>query len=230
VEFAFTESSTSTSLAPGARVLIVRNLAAFTAAHGAGHPVAGVFANDTALNNAGEPIKLDDPLNNSVKELMYDNDVPWPAADGTGASLVLIHPETNPDPADPANWRSSTTAGGNPGGEDSLPFTGNPDDDLDQDGLSRLMEYSLGTSDTTPSQVDFQSQYGSDGGKPFLELTTTRQLNADDAIFAVVSSSNLISWSDGNVVLRSTSPGPAGLVTEVWRISDPTAGNVLFVR
>ena len=67
-------------------------------------------------------------------------------------------------------------------------------------------------------------------GLTIKELTTTRQLNADDAIFAVVSTSNLISWSAGNVVLRSTTLASAGQVTEVWRITEPAAGDVLFLR
>ena len=66
---------------------------------------------------------------------------------GLGFSLVLINPGENPHPGDPANWRSSTTAGGNPGSGDSETFSGNPNDDLDGDGIEALLEHALGSSD-----------------------------------------------------------------------------------
>ncbi|MDA7518286.1 lamin tail domain-containing protein, partial [bacterium] len=62
IEFDFTGSSV-TSLAPGGRVLVVRDLAAFELANGAGLPVAGVFANSTGLSNGGEGLKLEDASN-----------------------------------------------------------------------------------------------------------------------------------------------------------------------
>ena len=208
----------------------MRDVAAFTAAHGAGHPIAGIFANLTALNNGGEPVKLEDPLNNTVKEFAYSSLAPWPAADGTGASLVLLRPETNPDPALPENWRASTAAGGNPGTYDALRFTGNPGDDEDRDGLAKLMEYTLGTSDSIPGSLNLQPRSGTEAGQPFLEITTTRQLNADDAAFLVEFSSNLISWSSVGVTLRNSTPGAAGAVTEVWRLTAPAPGDRLYVR
>ena len=229
VDFDFT-GSPITSLAPGGRAIIVRDLAAFTAAHGAGHPVAGIFANATALNNGGEPVKLEDPLSNTVKEFAYSSLPPWPAADGTGASLVLLRPETNPDPALPENWRASAVAGGNPGTDDALHFTGNPGDDGDRDGLAKLMEYSLGTSDSTAGSLNLQPRNGTDAGQPFLEITVTRQMNADDAVFLVESSTNLGAWSSAGATLRTSTPGAAGAVTEVWRLSALAPGDRLYVR
>ena len=44
-------------------MLIVRDLAAFTAAYGTNHPVAGVFSESSALSNGGEVIKLEDADN-----------------------------------------------------------------------------------------------------------------------------------------------------------------------
>ena len=222
IEFNFTGSAI-TSLAPGARALIVRDLAAFTAAHGAGHPVAGVFANSTALSNGGELLKLEDPLGNTIKEFAYDDLAPWPAADGTGASLVLKRPETNPDPGVAANWRASIATGGNPGGDDALRFTGNPNDDADRDGLTRLMEYLLGTSDTVPNTLDLHPVRGSDAGGPFIEFTITRQLNADDASFTPQYSTDLSAWSSIGLLRQSTTPGAAGAATETWRLSGPAA-------
>jgi hypothetical protein len=143
---------------------------------------------------------------------------------------VLLRPETNPDPALPQNWRASAAAGGNPGTDDALHFTGNPGDDGDGDGLAKLMEYSLGTSDSTAGSLNLQPRNGTDAGQPFLEITLTRQLNADDAVFLVESSLNLGAWSSAGATLHTSTPGAAGAVTEVWRLSVPVPGNRLYVR
>ena len=110
VEFDFTGSAV-TSLAPGARVLLVRDSAAFNAAHGGGNPVAGVFANLSRLNNDGETLKLEDALNGTIREFIYNDAAPWPVAADAGYSLVLVNPTANPDPDVAANWRSSALAG-----------------------------------------------------------------------------------------------------------------------
>jgi len=231
VDFNFTGSAV-TSLAPGARALIVRDLAAFTAAHGSGHPVAGVFASGTALNNAGEEVKLEDPQGNTVRQFTYDDAFPWPAADGNGASLVLKRPETNPDPALPHNWRASIAPGGNPGGDDALRFTGNPNDDADKDGLPRFMEYLLGTSDTVPNTVNLNPVRGTTpGGEPFLEISITRVPNADDVRLEPEYAADLGSWSSAGLILQSTAPGANGTVTETWRLTGgAAAGGRLQIR
>jgi len=225
VDFNFAApASAITSLAPGARALIVRDMAAFTAAHGAGLPVAGEFANGSALSNGGESIKLEDPNNNTIKEFEYDDVAPWPVADGNGASLVLMRPETNPDPALPQNWRASITAGGNPNASDELRFTGDPAADNDNDGLTALLEYSLGTSDSSTTTLDLHPLRAALSGEPIIEITIPRQLNADDAAFAVESSTDMTSWSSAGWTLRSSAPGPNGTATQIWRLTGGAAG------
>ena len=99
IEFNFSGSAAS-SLAPDERVLIVRDLNAFENAYGVTHPVAGVFANGSALSNGGERLKLEDANNGTILEFSYDDQPPWPTeADQTGRSLVLIAPHTRPAPA-----------------------------------------------------------------------------------------------------------------------------------
>lgn len=118
VTFDFVEA-TITSLAPGERLLLVRNTTAFEAAYGNGLPVAGTFLG--ALDNAGESLKLDDASNSTILEFSYSPLAPWPLeADGLGASLVLIDPTL--DPAEGSHWKASEIGGGTPGvGEGSLP-------------------------------------------------------------------------------------------------------------
>ena len=97
--------SAITTLAPRQRVLVVRDLAVFTATYGsaAAVRVAGVFANNTALGNGGDHLKLDDVTNSTIVEFTYLDVAPWPAAaDGFGPSMILIDPAASP--GDPANW------------------------------------------------------------------------------------------------------------------------------
>ncbi len=202
-------------LAPGARLVIT----------------SAQFQNATGLSNGGERITLKALGGAVIRDFTYDDAPPWPTtADGMGPSLVLIAPLTNPDHNNPANWRTSTGVGVNPGTDDALHFTGNPGDDDDRDGLAKLMEYSLGTSDSTAGSLNLQPRNGTDAGQPFLEITVTRQLNADDASFLVESSSDLGAWSSAGATLRTSTPGAAGAVTEVWRLSVPAPGDRLYVR
>ena len=92
------------------------------------------------------------------------------------------------------------------------------------------MEYSLGTSDSTAGSLNLQPRNGTDAGQPFLEITVTRQLNADDAVFLVESSTNLGAWSSAGATLRTSTPRAAGAVTEVWRLSALAPGDRLYVR
>src|SRR5690606_26022807 len=134
-------------LALGARLLVVRDLAAFQAHYGADLPIAGQYTG--ALDNNGEEIALVAADGSDIFRFRYEDSRPWPAAaDDLGRSLVF--PTPSADPGDPANWRSSFAVGGNPGTTDSVAFTGAADADADRDGLSALLEHAFGTSDNDP--------------------------------------------------------------------------------
>ena len=112
VEFNFAGSAI-TSLLPGARVLVVRNTAAFTARYGGGLPVAGPFTN--TLDNAGERIQLVDNFNEEILDFSYNNSW-YPITDGFGFSLVVVNENAEPDLWDSkTNWRPSGVLGGGPG-------------------------------------------------------------------------------------------------------------------
>jgi hypothetical protein len=118
ISFKFTGSAV-TSLAPGARVLIVRNSTAFAFRHGAGMPVAGMFAG--GLDNAGERLLLVDRGGLPIVDFSYDDEDEWPLeADGAGYSLTLIRPGTRPDPEASGSWRPSVNIGGSANGSDAL--------------------------------------------------------------------------------------------------------------
>ena len=145
------------TLAPGGRLLLVSNQEAFEAKFGTGLPVAGTYSGN--LSNQGEALALLLPDGSPVRSFAYDDSDPWPtAADGEGASLVLLAPQSAPDHSIAANWRASAVAGGSPGTTDIIDYAswkagfGNPgdNDDPDNDGLRVIDEYFLGGSPLMP--------------------------------------------------------------------------------
>jgi len=112
-------------LPPSSRILVVRNLAAFTAEYGAGLSIAGEFQNETGLSNSGEQIVLLAANGSGIQDFTFSDDLPWPTApDSAGHSLILVNPTSNPDHNDPQSWRSSIEPGGNPAETDSIEFEG----------------------------------------------------------------------------------------------------------
>jgi hypothetical protein len=224
VEFNFTGSAI-TSLPPGGRALVVRDLAAFTAVYGAGRPVAGVFGNGSALSNGGESIKLEDPNNQTIREFTYGYGPPWPAdADGTGYSLVLIAPQTNPDHALPANWRSSAFLGGSPGGTDVVPFPGDPLADANGNGERDLIDYALGNDlGSPPMFLSLTQQPDALGGPAALLLSYPRSIGAERAAIEVFYSTDLATWQDGAPHLEavSTEHLSDGRALLTWRVKVP---------
>ncbi len=118
VEFAFSGSAV-TSLAPGQIVVVVKNLAAFTARYGPGLTVAGQFTGN--LDNHGETIRLEDAVGEKVLDFAYDNNW-YPITDGLGFSLVIVNENAPWDTwGDPLSWRPSTALNGSPGFNDPAP-------------------------------------------------------------------------------------------------------------
>lgn len=121
--------SALTSLPPGGRVVIVENLAAFTARYGA---MAGLVAGQYAgrLDNAGELLRFEDGGGVTIQTFIYDDNGPgWhPSTDGLGNSLVIV--DATGDTANwnlGAQWRPSFAIGGSPGERDTLPGDFNGD-------------------------------------------------------------------------------------------------------
>jgi len=173
-------------LAPGARLLVVRNRDAMTARYGTGPAMApGAFTG--ALSNAGERLVLFAANGQEIFRFRYADDID--ATDGGGRTLTRVLSSTAPDPGD-FTWRESTALHGSPGSTDAVAFTGDPAADADQDGATALVEYAFGTSDTDPS---------SRPGHPVLTLapdgsaTATWPLlpNADDVVPTIQASSSL---------------------------------------
>ena len=198
VEFNFTGSAV-TSLAPGERVLVVRDIAAFEAVHGTGFPIAGVFQNNSKLSNSDDAVKLEDALNNTILEFHYRDDQGWPLAADQGYSLVLTDP-ANLD--EPAGWRMSAALGGGPGVADSLPLPA----DLPGGLLDYALGNDLGVPATRPS-ISLETHLVEGVQTVLPTLTFTRSIAADGAVLGIELSSDLEAWGeDSRVTLKSEEP------------------------
>jgi hypothetical protein len=215
-------------LAPGARVTLARNRAAFLLRYpaAASSLVPGSFGIDATnlLSNSGEELALVDASNTDIRRFTYDDALPWPtSADGAGYSLVLISPTSNPDHALASNWRSSASPGGNPGTNDSVSFVGDPDADDNANGVSNFLEHALGTNSPPISIVVDPATPGG------LLVTFLKNLAADDVIVIVEISEDLVAWSNGSATLAHSSSLGDGTSMETWAAAG-TGGERLYVR
>ena len=215
----------NTLLAAGERVLLVQDLAAFEARYGPDLRVVGEFANGTRLSNGGERLRLEGLGGVTIRDFTYDHLAPWPEApDGGGQSLVLVAPGTNPDHADPLNWRASLEPGGTPGGTDAVEFTGDPDGDDNGDGLTNFMNHAFGPEGVGP--ILTLNESGD------LKLAYPRNLAADDVRWFLEISSDLDAWNPATSEFAFVSESaPVNGVTMVrFRKVLPAASPQKFVR
>jgi hypothetical protein len=190
IEFDFTSGSI-TSLGPGERVLVVRDVDAFELEFGSGLPVTGTFSGGGALSNGGERIKLEDAENGTIRQFEYNDKSPWPTnADGGGTSLTLIAPETSPDHQLPASWTSASPSPGSVAGS----FPGNPGEDKDGDGLNAFLEYALATDDNIGNSSDYPISFSLINDER--AFSYRRNKAATDLIFTVETSTDLVNWID----------------------------------
>ena len=113
ITFTFASSPVAT-LAPGQRVLVVQDLAAFAARYATnGLLIAGVYSG--SLNNAGETLELSDAHFGVLQSFDYQ-DGWYPQTDGQGFSLVVRDPNAYRDAwGNKTNWTASSYWGGSPG-------------------------------------------------------------------------------------------------------------------
>jgi hypothetical protein len=220
-------------LVPGERAVFVKNPAAFAVRYGALSPAPRILGTYTgSLSNQGEQVILTAGGGAVIRDFVFDDNVPWPeAADGTGMSLSLIAPLTNPDHTLVTSWRGSTLIGGSPGSSSFAAWKSangitSDTDDGDHDGLNAVMEYVLGTQPGSPDSNPPVA--GTEAGYPTFTLTYRIP---DDATFTPQISMNLAAWSSAGIVELSSTGNGNGTVTTVWRGPvTVAAGSRLYFR
>jgi hypothetical protein len=212
-----------TTIAAGQRIVLVSNAAAFARRH-PGLVPDGSFSG--SLSNAGERLTLRDAAGEQVVSFRYGTRPPWPQEpDGSGPSLVLIAPSLDPDLAE--NWRTSSVTHGHPAATDSVPFTGNPLDDSDADGIPALLEYALGLSDASPARPSSPSYDPNTGSVSLVHASA-----ADAAALTIESSPDLVTWLTPGPLVRTGSVTLGnGLSLTTWSLlTDPAATPRLYLR
>ena len=199
-EAAFTLGITYTfpaaTLAPGARLVLVRDAAAFASRH-PGVTVFGIYTDK--LGNGGERLLLLDRAGVPILDFTYGDSPPWPAeADGAGFSLTLRNPAA---PSAAASWRVSVGVNGSAGANDALNPASYP----------TLLDYALAALPSVTIEAGYATftwseRIGSDGA------TITPQLSTDLAAWqdgsAFIPLSNVVNL-DGTRTLRLRSATPA---------------------
>jgi hypothetical protein len=223
IGFDFDDALTGRLLAPGARVLLVRNLAAFEFRYGAGLPVAGEFSG--SLDNVGEQLQLVNAAGAIIADFTFGDDEPWPVqADGPGHSLVLRSADA--DPSLPQSWRASVSDTGNPGAVDAVNYAAwktansisDDNSDNDRDGLTAFAEYAVGGEPAASSQHRWPVA-GLDAAQ-FQTLTVTCRAGADDVAFIPETSTGLNGWMADMVFVRSVMNAD-GTESLTWRTAEP---------
>jgi hypothetical protein len=111
IDFDFSASPIK-QLAPGARLLLVQNRAAFEFRYGVGLPIAGQYLG--RLSNSGERVAIVDAADVTLFEITYGTVSPWPESpDGIGPSLELR--DLSGNRSAPEHWQASAKSGGSPG-------------------------------------------------------------------------------------------------------------------
>ena len=228
VTFDFTTASVAARfLAPGGRVVLVANQAAFNSrlAAGSSPVIAGTYAGN--FKDSGETVTLTAANGLVIKSFTYADTAPWPTdADGNGPSLVLNNPYSNPDHNNPQNWRPSARIGGGPGISETSPPPTDPAADSNNNGVADMLEYVLGPSPallltsesyTPPAPGSITDNY--------LYFRFPRNLSADGYSIAPELSTDLSAWSANALIYVGTSRAADGSGSMTYR-SAQTASQI----
>jgi hypothetical protein len=232
---------TGRTLAPGERIVVARDLAAFQSRYpdatypGLSGKTVGPWVG--GLDNSGEPLTLVDNTGATIVTFAYSDSVPWPAGpDGGGATLVFT--TSNPLTTlanDGNNWSAHGRTHGNPGGPDVTGYSAwatthggslNGTGDGDQDGVIDLLEYLLGgdTAASSASQLPVSGvQQFTVNNVPgdYLVLSYRRAAGTGDLVVTCETANDLspASWSP-NAVPVSREYNSDG--TETYTFRSPT--------
>ncbi len=216
-------------LAPGGRIVVAGNSAAFTLRYGTLPNVTGQFGGN--LNNGGERLTLLAANASIISNFIYGVTAPWPPA-SSGYSLVLNNPASGLPFDNPSSWRASAQMGGTPGAAAGPVFLGSPAGDSDGDGLSDFLEFGLGSSQGNPASAFIPSGAIAThvvAGVPdqYLTFSHRRNLAADGVNYIVELSLDFATWgsTSAQVVPVSTVNNNDGTATMTYRAAQPERSN-----
>jgi hypothetical protein len=203
------------TLTPGESGVVVADLGAFQMRYGTGQKIIAEWEAGDKLDNGGEMIRMRDGNNDIVREFTYDDVPDWPTSpDGSGYSLVLVDPFSQPDHNDPFSWRPSAAIDGNAGTTDSTTFGGGDN--------TALLNYA--TTGVLPTTITL----------PDGTLSVTVHLNqfAEDIEGALEMSTDLITWFPADPLLTrsNVTETSGGFANVTFTAAPPLADPVLFVR
>lgn len=189
------------TLQPGARLVIVKNAAAFAKRYGPSIAICGTY--DGNLANSGDTITLKTSAGVPLLEVAYSDAAPWPSgADGNGFSLTW----RGGSQQSAFQWRTSIAEGGTPGNHDGVAYAGTTTADW--------IIYALGASPQT-SLNDHQYHFIPPQG-------------ADEADYSLEESNNLQDWTTSSWTAREIHvPGSPASIT--WTTSSAISPP-LFLR
>jgi len=194
----------NTILEPGGRLVLVKNLAAFTARYGALPEGTVVGEYGGRLSNDGEQVIVRSPGAVQVINLTYNDQLPWPTlSDGNGYSMIF----TGSDQNDGASWSAHAAINGAPGMPDTALVLGyeqwkldngitDDNSDTDGDGLNALAEYATGNDPNIVnlSPVSTQGLVTVDSNG-YLSITYQQGIDVADVIFEIQESNDLETWT-----------------------------------
>jgi len=194
VSFLFS-SGDVTTLDAGQRVVVVKDRAAFEARYGTDVNVIGEFAASTSLNNGGENLRLRAANGEDIAQFAYDDSGAWPdRADGRGAALEIK--DSNGDPSDGNNWRSSTEYGGTPGAAPMGPLTDVVINEVLTNSDGGLLDQ-IELFNTSGAAVDIGGWYLSDSGSTLKKYKIPAGTTIDAGGYLVFDEDDFNSGADG---------------------------------
>ena len=237
------------SLPSGGRLILAKNPAAFALRYPATTvPVLG--PSDGVLANAGERLELTDAVGENVLDFEY-KDGWYPAADGSGRSIVLRDPATPYDQfGDPVRWGISGGATGSPGNPDSSlaqayygwdnfhftslerdnPLVSGPAADPDGDGRPNADEYALGTDPRLVDQPLLAFAWSMDGAVRRPALRFRRPAGALDVTYELLAGSDLTTWPVVSTTAAESAPLPGDIEEVIFRDSADDSAAKRFLK
>jgi len=149
----------------GEFVVVVQDRSAFEARYGTAMDIAGEYSG--RLNNAGERIRLQDAIGQTILDFDYKDG--WRSiTDGEGFSLTVIDPLSTDSYSwnEKDSWRASAYPGGSPG-EDDSDIIPNPDSIVINEVLAHAHADAadwIELHNTTDSTIDIGGWFLSDSG------------------------------------------------------------------